>query len=132
MQITGEQLAAVLFAVMFAGIVWMPLTWLLLSIFTPKTLLEKYFKEPHFTLTETILMAQFPGFLLRTVIFGWLLVLPTLGKKRKIKEVKHYVPRWYAVALRLFIIACMVSLFLIVVLMGVLLIMEPDGSGVVK
>ncbi|MGH1440262.1 MAG: hypothetical protein ACRBBR_09150 [Cellvibrionaceae bacterium] len=71
MQVTGEQLAFVLFAVMFTGVLWIPLSWILLSIFTPKALLDKYFKEPHFTLTETIMMAQFPGFLIRTGIFAW-------------------------------------------------------------
>ncbi len=81
MQLIGEKLAFLYFIVMFAGALWIPVTWLLLSIFTPKKLLNKYFKEPHFTLTETILMAQFPGFLLRTGIFGWLLLFPSLDKK---------------------------------------------------
>ncbi|MBX2807639.1 MAG: hypothetical protein KTR20_03320 [Cellvibrionaceae bacterium] len=58
------------------------LAWLLLSIFTPKTLLDNYFKERHFTLTETIMMRGFPGFLLRTTIFAWALLLPSLDKPR--------------------------------------------------
>ncbi len=100
MPITGEHLAFVYFTVMLTGVVWVPVTWLLLSVFTPKKLLNKYFKEPHFTQTETILMAQFPGSLMRTAIFAWLLIFPKLGrKKRKIKDVKDYMPRWYRVSL---------------------------------
>lgn len=126
MQISGEQLALIWFWISFTGALWIPASWLLLSIFTPQILLEKYFKEPHFTLTETILMAQFPGFLLRTAIFGWLLVLPKLDKKRKIKEVERYMPLWYAIALKLFTIITMTILFLFVFLMGLLFFMEPD------
>ncbi len=100
MQITGEQLAFFYFSVGFSCVLlWMP-AWLLLSIFTPKILLDKYFREPHFTLTETVMMAQFPGFLIRTAIFAWLIIFPKLGrKKRQIWKVKNYMPRWYHMAL---------------------------------
>lgn len=125
MQITGEQLASVFFTVMIAGVLWMPTTWLLLSIFTPKTLLDKYFKEPHFSLTETILMAQFPGFLIRTGIFSWLALIPSLDKKRKIKNIEHYMPRWYSFALKGFMLGVIITMFLFLSLMGILFLMEP-------
>ena len=102
----------------------MPLTWLLLSIFTPKSLLDKYFKEPHFTLTETYMMRGWPGFLMRTAIFGWSLILPSLGKKRQIKETWKYMPRWYAIALKIFIYACMFTLFIIATLMPILVFFD--------
>ena len=113
-----------LFWVMFGGVLWVPLTWLLLSIFTPKSLLDKYFKEPHFTLTETYMMRGWPGFLLRTGIFGWLLLIPSLDKKRNIKEVRKYMPLWYAVALRIFIIGCMFTLFTMATLMPILVFFD--------
>jgi len=125
MQIGGHELFLVLFWVSFAGVLWLPLSWLLLSIFTPKALLEKYFKEPHFSLTETIMMAQFPGFLIRTGIFAWLSLRPSLDKKRRIKNIDHYIPLWYALSLKVFMIGVLLTLFLFVFLMGFLLIFKP-------
>ncbi len=104
----------------------MPITWVLLSMFTPKVLLDKYFKEPHFTLTETIMLAQFPGFLIRTGIFGWLLLLPRVGAngKRKISNVKDYMPRWYRIALTAYMLAALFSFAVIVILLPILLIFD--------
>jgi hypothetical protein len=95
------------------GILWMPLTWRLLSIFKPKPLLDKYYKPPHFTPTETILMAQFPGFLMRTSIFGWILLCPKLDRKRKLKGCETLMPLWYRVGLRILVI-CAVGTLIIV------------------
>ena len=83
MQVVVEVLGIILFGTGFAAFLLVPPTWLLLSILTPKKLLDQYFKVPHFTLAETILMAEFPGFLMRTSVFGWLLLLPKLGKNRE-------------------------------------------------
>ncbi len=105
MPITGEQLAFFYFVIILPAALWVPVIWLLLSIFTPKKLLDRYFKEPHFTLTETILLAQFPGFLIRTGIFGWAVLVPKMGKKRQIEDVREHMPRWYRVGLELFLIS---------------------------
>ena len=126
MQITGEFLAGIFFANLFIGVIWIPLTWLLLSIFTPKKLLDQYFKEPHFTLAETVLMAQFPGFLIRTGIFSWLAIKPSLDKKRGIKDVKSYCPTWYFILLKVFMIGVLVTLFLFFSLMGILFLMDAS------
>ena len=117
-------LVAMLIAI--AGVLWIPITWYLLSAFTPKKLLEKYFKEPYFSLTETILMAQFPGFLIRTGIFGWVILLPSLDKKRNIRGIIHDMPLWYRIALNILIVGAMASGFLIFFLMGILFLMEPS------
>ncbi len=125
MQVSGHTIFLIWFWVTLIGVLWIPVTWILLSIFTPKTLLEKYFKEPHFTLTETILMAQFPGFLLRTGIFAWLLLIPKVDKKRKIKNVKRYIPRWYAFALNTFTIGMIITFLLFLSTMGFLVVFDP-------
>jgi hypothetical protein len=101
----------------------MPATWLLLSIFTPKQLLEKYFKEPHFTLTETIMLREFPGFLIHISVFGWAILTPKLGEKRKIWNVKKYMPCWYYMALKIFMIGVLITLAVIVILLPLLLLM---------
>lgn len=123
---TFDNLFLILMVITIAGVLWMPITWLLLSIFTPKPLLEKYFKEPHFTLTETVLMAQFPGFLIRTGIFAWLTLIPSLDRKRNIKDIKDYIPYWYSLALKIFMIGVVLTMCLFFSLMGILLLMEPS------
>jgi|GEM_PF-1544495 len=122
-QSTFDFLFLVMIILAITCVLWVPLTWLLLSVFTPKTLLEKYFKEPYFSLTETILMAQFPGFLIRTGIFGWVILFPSLDKKRNIRDVIHDMPFWYRISLNIFIVGSMLTLFLIVSLLTFLLLM---------
>ena len=107
----------------------MPATWLLLSIFTPKSLLERYFKEPHFTLTETYMMREFPGFLIRTGIFGWLLVLPSVDRKRNIKNVRDFIPLWYAIGLRILIYGAVFTLVGMFGLMGILALIPQSYSS---
>ena len=124
MSITAEQLTFVLFAVMLPAGVWVPVTWILLSVLTPKKLLDKYFKEPHFTLAETYMMRGYPGSLLRTGIFAWSLLLPSFGKKRQITESWKYMPRWYAIALIIFMCGCMITLLVTATLMPILLIFD--------
>lgn len=127
MGITGENLFLFLFWTMFIGVLWIPISWLLLSILTPKKLLDRYFKEPHFTLAETILMAQFPGFLMRTAMFGWALFFPSLAiRKRKIEDIEQYMPHWYVIALKIFIIGVSLTMILFLSLMGILYLMEPS------
>ncbi len=103
MQVISENLFLIFVLSCVIAITWLPILWLALSIFTPKSLLEKYFKEPHFTIYETIFMKEFPGFLVRTGVFGWLLVFPFLDRKRNIKCINEYSPRWYCLFLKIFI-----------------------------
>ena len=124
MSITYDTLFLIFFLICLTGFLWMPITWLLLSIFTPQKLLDKYFKEPHFTLTETVMMAQFPGFLFRTVIFGWAILTPKLGRKRKIWNVKYYMPCWYYIALTIYMLAALFTFLSIVILLPILLLFD--------
>ena len=128
MQIIGHQLFLIMIWTAIVGILWIPLTWWLLSVFTPKKLLEKYFKEPHFTLAETILMAQFPGFLMRTSIFGWVILLPSLDKTRNIRGMIHDMPLWYKIALNIFIIGTVITgvLFLSILIFLLLMTLLED------
>lgn len=106
----------------------MPIAWLMLSFFTPKKLLDHYFKEPHFTLTETYMLKEFPGFLIRTAIWGWALVMPSLDRKRKIKDIRNYMPLWYSVGLRVLVFG---ATFTLVVMLGLMtfLLMLPERYG---
>ena len=52
------------------GLLIVPISWLIISYIIPKKLLELYFKNPHFGPTELILLAQFPGSLMRGAGFA--------------------------------------------------------------
>lgn len=123
MQELGHHLFLFSFFTGLIGLLWIPPLWLILSIFTPKKLLDQYFKQPHFSQTETVLMASFPGFLMRTVIFGWLVLIPSLDRKRELRGCIKVMPRWYRVALRIFIIGSMLTLIVVVGIISFLWLM---------
>lgn len=122
MQDVGFYLTAVLFSVMGGVAVFLMPLWLLLTIFTPRSLLENCFKEPHFTLSETIMMARYPGSLLRTSIFGWTLIRQPFGFKsfRNLDGMRDAMPTWYAYGLYILIYCNIISIILMVVLFSAL------------
>lgn len=98
MQIVYDNLFLIMIFIMIAGLIIIIPLWLLLTFLTPKSLLERYFKEPHFTYTETLIMSHFPSSLMRTSIFSWLLLLQSYGFKttRQIRDLDNHMPKWYA------------------------------------
>lgn len=122
MQEIGEYLFIVLIVLAIGFILIIFPLWLILTVFTPKSLMESYFKEPHFTMGETIMLAQYPGSFFRTVIFAWTLVLLPFGLNsfRKLDNMRETMPAWYAFALRFFIYYTVVTLILTLILFAVL------------
>ncbi|SBS35567.1 hypothetical protein MSP8887_02415 [Marinomonas spartinae] len=118
---TGEFLFLVMMITAMGGLLWQPPLWILLTFFTPKKLLNTYFKEPHFSQGEIIFMSRFPLSLYRTVIFGWVVLLPFLDKNRKIRDCYTVMPIWYRIGLKVFIISSMLILFVFVGIMIFLL-----------
>ena len=130
MSVTPHSLFLFMIWLMVVSVIWIPTLWLTLSIFTPKQLLERYFKEPHFTLTETYMLREFPGFLVRTAIWGWAVVLPSFDRKRKIKNAQDYMPLWYALVLKVYILGTMLTGVIILSLMSFLFaVSERAESG---
>ena len=123
MQISILDLSTLFFSILIIGFFYVPTTWLLLSLFTPKILLTQYFKEPHFTHTETYLMKEFPGFLIRTAIFGWIITFPSLDKKRDLIGIIDITPKWYSLTLKFFIISSQTILLFFTLLLLILLIL---------
>ncbi|QUX93165.1 hypothetical protein CYL31_17965 [Marinomonas sp. A3A] len=116
-QPTYEFLFLIAFFTAMGGLVWIPTLWSLLTFFTPKKLLDTYFKEPHFTQTELIFMSRFPISLFRTAVFGWIVVLPFLDRVRKIRHCHEVMPIWYKLALQIFIIS---SMLIMAIFLGIL------------
>jgi len=66
---SAEFFGAIMLFLGFTGIIWLPITWITLSLLTPKILVETYFKEPHFSKFELGALSVFPGTLMRSGIF---------------------------------------------------------------
>jgi len=94
-------ITAIWLAIVF--VLWMPPAWLMMRFLTPKKLLDRYFKEPHFTSAEIALFSHFPGTLMRTGIFMNLCVWPNRGERRKITDLTSYADGWYITASKLFV-----------------------------
>lgn len=123
MQITTASITFFLILFCFGNLLVLPTLWLTLSILTPKKLLDKYFKEPHFSLTETYMMREFPGFLFRTTIWAWVLTFPKLDKNRKLSQIKNFIPVWYGLGLKALLFFSTSFLFIFLTLLLVLLIL---------
>ena len=124
MQLTSESIFLVLVTLILTSFLWLPIWWLL-DIFTPRKMLDHYFKEPHFNRGELIAFNLFPASLMRTAIFGWTLWFPSLSKKRQLSNLAEGTPRWYAIALKIYIAGSMVhGFFIITLLIGLLTYIE--------
>ena len=122
----GHWLFLVFFWTMFAGCIWIPTTWWILTLLTPKALLNKYFKQPHFTSFEVNFYSHYPGSLMRTSIFAWMLFFPKLAhKKRKIFDIHPYMPSWYRYSLKTFLVLAMSCGGIFFTLMAILSVI-PD------
>ena len=64
----------------------------------PTSVLEKYFKPPHFREFECKLFTGIPYAPMRTIMFMTVLAFPSRGKKRKLTQAYLLVPKWYRVS----------------------------------
>ena len=124
MQLDMTTLFTIFLYLMITALAWLPI-WFLLDILTPKVMLERYFKKPHFTGGELFALNLFPGTALRTALFSWILWFPSLGKKRQLCNLSEGTPRWYAVALKILAAGFMThALLFIGLLIGMLVYVE--------
>ena len=88
-------------------------SWLVMRFITPQKLLSRYFREPHFTPTELIFFAQYPGSMIRAMIFVWACVKPHWTRKRKLDDMLEHAPAWYVMTAKIYVllIACYAFLF---------------------
>lgn len=119
-QETGTILFYIMFSIMFFGIFFLFILWPVITIMTPKKLLESYFKKPYFNENELNLMISFPLSLYRTAIFGWVLLFPSLDKKRSIKSCRYMMPIWFKVSLYSLCIYTFILLFSTTIIMTIL------------
>ena len=84
---------------------------------TPRRLVERYFKAPHFTSAELAIFNVFPGTLMRTAIFMNLCIIPHKGKNRKMSDIREYAPQWYVIASKIFVPYVLIHGFLAISLL---------------
>lgn len=124
MWLSSENIFLVFMVLVLTYFIWLPIWWLL-DIFTPKTMLDRYFREPHFNRGELIAFNLFPASLMRVVIFGWTLWFPSLSKKRQLNNLAEGAPKWYATSVKVFIAGSMIhGFFMIITLVGLLIYIE--------
>jgi len=102
----------------FTGIIWLPLASIAMLLLTPKVLVEKYFKAPHFTQAELAVLSVFPGTVLRTCAFIGATFQERLRRNRKLDGFLDLVPTWYVKAGKVYafcVITMMVSLALLII-----------------
>ena len=88
-----------------------PISWFIISYTIPKKLLERYFKAPHFGPSELVLMAQFPGSLLRGSIFNASCIIPSKGQRRKMTDVPDHAPKWFIIGAHVYFYGVLVISF---------------------
>lgn len=84
-------LSVVLFATSMACFVVI----LMLHAFVPKTLLQTYFKPPHFSSGEVVALSGFPLGYIRTVMFMRVVAFPNSGKRRTMTKAYELAPPWF-------------------------------------
>lgn len=87
----------IVFFGMFVWFIW-PILMLAVTLITPKKLLVKYFKEPHFNAGELVAFSSFPTFLMRTALFCRLYLTPKAVKGRKLNGFVEDSPTWYRIS----------------------------------
>lgn len=78
-----------------------PAAWVLMHIFTPQKLLQRYFKEPHFNQGELFTFQIFPAMFLRTGIFMWACIMPSRTQGRLMTDIIDHAPKWYILCSKL-------------------------------
>jgi hypothetical protein len=100
---------------------------LIMHFLTPKTIVHKYFKPPHFREFECALFTGIPYAPMRTVMFIGVTAYPRLGRKRKLTQVYKLAPRWYQIASKIFIYWVIIAAFGMPATLGGLFIYDRLG-----
>lgn len=103
-------------------LVWVaPVLWLI-QLITPKKIVDRYFKQPHFNLGETIVLATFPGSLFRTAILLSSCVSERHRRGRQLENYLTVVPRWYVRIAWIYVPLLVFHFFSVIILLGIVLL----------
>ena len=105
----------------FSILLWFPLI-LVVTLMTPRKLLTKYFKEPHFNSGELIVFGSFPGFFMRTAVFCRFYLTPKAVKGRQMEGFFEDSPKWYRISVTCLILGCLLNGLIAFASMGIVLL----------
>lgn len=107
-------------ALLVALIAWL-VTMFLLHFFVPKSMIERYFKEPYFSRHEIAVYSAFPFNYFRDIMFMRLAGWPNSGKRRGLTEVYKMAPSWFRIVSRISIVF-FVGVFSSFLILGIFLL----------
>lgn len=121
MPLTGQSVFLIWFGLVIASF-WVPLGCLAMRFVTPRQVVKRYFREPHFSKAELVLLSHFPGSLLRTAIFMGATFQQRYRRGRQLEGYLDVVPAWYAVTSKCFVIGAIIhGAVMVLLLLGLLL-----------
>lgn len=83
--------------------VLLPTSLWLLTWLTPKTVIDRYVRPPHFSEFESAAYRYFPSSWIRTILFSMAISIPIFRRVRKFGPIHKEVPRNFNIACRLFV-----------------------------
>ena len=115
MVLFDEILLKTFIALLFSGMLGLVLIFIM-HILMPKKVLETYFKEPHFSITEITMFTGIPFGYMRTAMFMRALAFPSSGKRRGVENAYKLAPVWYCKVSKYFIVFFIPLMVLIILL----------------
>jgi hypothetical protein len=110
------------------GFLWIPVAWTFMGIALPRSVLDRYFREPHFNKGELIVFGSWPGTALRTTVFMAACYQSRYRVGRKLDSYLEWVPDWYVRASKALSVALLIHFGLVMLLwLGVGLYMAFGG-----
>ena len=113
---------ALIFEMLMYAFIYVWLNFILIFIMhflMPQNILETYFKEPYFKLSEIAAFSGFPFGYIRTVMFMRVLGFPTSGKKRGVEKAHEIAPAWFCKSSKYIIMSFCISFVLFLLIIGV-------------
>lgn len=98
---------------------------ILLTTFTPRTVMERYVRPPHFTEFEALAYRHFPSSWIRTLLFSVAISIPFFRRFRNFGPIHQNVPLWFNLACRFFVYVVLGSATLVVTMLA-LMVSFPD------
>jgi hypothetical protein len=80
-----------------------PVSWILLTWITPKSVIDRYVCPPYFSEFESIAYRYFPSSLIRTNLFSVAIAIPVARRIRKFGDIHKQVPMWFNVVSRIYV-----------------------------
>lgn len=108
----------------------LPMYWVLFALVMPRSIINRYLKEPYFSWAEITIFSLMPGKMVFAAFTAWVVFLPNLlGRRRNMVDVRNVIPWWY-VALSLGLLIQVFLIFLIIATVVVLIIFAESAPDI--